>query len=188
MSRTIYTSLWTSTTAWYTLIPLKRPPKLQFSGDIDVNTSKSVKMRFSCRQKKENRKKQDPNTGDSCIAISSADRYSLYTTVSLQWAGSCPKLPLLLKGSGPCHLAHGSLDAPESMLQMALDRIGSSVFVGLPVVTNRHTHMHRDCGTSVTIGRILCFAQRCSLIIIEQQINLRDFLLKRRRVWSLCGY
>jgi len=42
--------------------------------------------------------------------------------------------------------------------------IGSSVFAGLKVATNRHTHTQTDHATRVATSRILCYAPRCDLI------------------------
>ena len=54
-------------------------------------------------------------------------------------------------GDPVSYLIHGSLGTPES--------IAKTVFAELKVVTNRQTdtHTHADHGTSVTIGRILCY-------------------------------
>jgi len=68
--------------------------------------------------------------------------------------------------------------------------IGSTVrllYDGCDQQTNTHTH--RDHGTSVTIGRILCFAQRCGPIIIAKQLvsTYHDDDFCEARVPMLCS-
>jgi len=43
--------------------------------------------------------------------------------------------------------------------------LGSSVFAGLTLVSNRQTDRQTDHATCVTIDRILCYALRCGLFI-----------------------
>ena len=73
-------------------------------------------------------------------------------------APSQPKHPLLLENLGH-HLIYGFLGLPWAHIPNGIS-ISSAVFAELAVLTNAHT----DHATTVAIGYILRYVQRCSLI------------------------